>query len=441
MGSILSKLSIIGAFCALFLLFEFNGSPADAFSSSPFASRAGAPALGSFAQETSCAECHAGTVNGGGGSLTITAPASYSPGQNVAVTVTINQAGRVFFGFELTALNDQGQKAGDLLVSGDGRTMLVNGANGFSGRQYIQHTFSGLISPTTGQSSWTFTWKAPAQSAGRVSFYAAANAADADGTVSGDFTYTTSRSINSGSAALGQFTSASAASFSQAAPLTVNGIAAGFGAGLSTGTMSATTLPLPTALGGTEVTVKDANNQTRNAGLFFVSANQINYLIPAGTANGVATITVRRNGADIAQGTANIDTIAPGLFSANASGLGVAAAVILRRRNGVDTFEPVAQFNSAANRFDPIRIDLGPPTDQVFLVAFGSGFRAASQSAVSATIGGTPSPLVATAAAPGFAGLDQANIMLPRSLIGRGLVDVLFTAAGKTANAVQINIK
>jgi len=238
-----------------------------------------------------------------------------------------------------------------------------------------------------------------------------------------------------------QFSSVSAASFVSNVPLPPNGIAAGFGSGLSASTAFATTLPLPTSLVGTEVIFRDANNQISNAGLFFVSANQINYLVPAGAANGVATITVRRNGADVAQGTANIDTISPGLFTANVSGKGVAAAVILRRSNGVDTFEPIAQLNSAAGRFDPIQIDLGTNTDQVFLIAFGTGFRAAPQTAISATIGGTPSPSVVAVPAPGFVGLDQLNIMLPRSLIGRKLVDVVFTAAGRDANPVQISVR
>src|SRR5215510_14275940 len=442
MRSMLSKITLIAAFCALFTLFELNSKPAGAFSSGPFASRSGAPALGGFPQETSCVECHTGTVNSGGGTFTITAPASYSPGQSVTVTVTINQTGRALFGFELTALNDQGQKTGDL-VSNDGRTQLVNGMGGFAGRQYIQHSFSGIVANTPNQNTWTFTWNAPAQNAGRVTFYASGLAADANGSVSGDLTYTISRSINSGStpAPLGQFASASAASFAATVPLTADGIVAGFGSGLSANTAFATTLPLPTSLGGMEVIVRDANNQTRNAGLFFVSPNQINYLVPTGTANGVATITVRRNGADIAQGTANIDTISPGLFTANVSGQGVAAAVILRRSNGIDTFEPVAQLNSAANRFDPIQIDLGTDSDQVFLIAFGTGIRAAPQSAISATIGGTPSPFVVVAAAPDFAGLDQLNILIPRSLIGRKLLDVVFTAAGRTANTVQISVK
>src|SRR5215510_15773263 len=198
MRSMLSKITLIAAFCALFTLFELNSSPAGAFSSGPFASRSGAPALGGFPQETSCVECHTGTANSGGGTFTITSPANYSPGQSVPVTVTINQAGRALFGFELTALNDQGQKAGDL-VSNDGRTQLVNGMGGFAGRQYIQHSFSGIVANTPNQNTWTFTWNAPAQNAGRVTFYASGLAADANGSVSGDLTYTISRSINSGS--------------------------------------------------------------------------------------------------------------------------------------------------------------------------------------------------------------------------------------------------
>src|SRR5262245_21454885 len=110
MGSVSSKVSITVVFCAILILIKFNAPPAGAFSSGAFPSRSGAPALGGFPQETSCVECHTGTVNSGGGALAITAPANYSPGQNVQVTVTINQANRALFGFELTALNDQGQK-------------------------------------------------------------------------------------------------------------------------------------------------------------------------------------------------------------------------------------------------------------------------------------------------------------------------------------------
>jgi uncharacterized protein (TIGR03437 family) len=40
-----------------------------------------------------------------------------------------------------------------------------------------------------------------------------------------------------------------------------------------------------------------------------------------------------------------------------------------------------------------------------------------------------------------FVGLDQINARLPRSLIGRGEVDVLMTVDGRPANTVTISIQ
>ncbi len=434
----LFKFPIIILFCSGFIIFSLNGSRAQANRFGPPVSRTGAPG------ELTCnmAGCHNSfQTNGGSGTLSLTGlPANYTPNQEVDLTVTLNQASRALYGFELTVIDDQGRKAGDITVTDAARTQKITGVVGNNLREYLQHNFNGATPNGTNQGSWTFRWKAPAQSVGRVTFYVAGNAANGNSSPDGDFIYTISQSIQPG-ATLGQFASVSAASFAPSGSLTADGIVAGFGAGLSQNVATATTVPLPTQLDGSEVRVRDANNTERPAGLFFVAPGQINYLIPAGTANGAATITVRRNGVDTAQGTATIETVAPALFAANANGQGVAAAVVLRRRGGVDTFEPVAQFNSTTSRFEPLPIDLGPETDTVVLVAFGTGFRAAAQSAVSATIGGTASVFVATAPAPGFEGLDQANILIPRSLIGRGLVDVVFTATGKMSNTIQINVK
>ncbi|MGE0130830.1 MAG: choice-of-anchor V domain-containing protein [Blastocatellales bacterium] len=428
----LLKLTIIVSLGALFAISSSMGSPVRAFSSGPFPSLTGAPG------ESTCRECHSGGPSGG--TLSINGlPANYSPNQEITLTVQLAQQNRGRFGFQLTAIDDTGKRAGDLIPNDNRTQTQTNNVNG-NQRQYINHTGSGNAPVSSGLGSWTFRWKAPAQGAGRVTFYVAGNAANGNFNQTGDTIYTISQNIQS-APALTNLASVSAASFAGSASLTPDGIVAGFGTGLSQNVALASTVPLPTQLDGTEVLIKDANGAERPAGLFFVAPAQINYLIPAGTANGAATITVRRNGVDAAQGTATIEAVAPALFSANASGRDVAAAVILRRRNGVDTFEPAAQFNSAANRFEPIPIDLGPDADLVVLVAFGTGFRAAPQSAVSATVGGTASTFVATAPAPGFEGLDQANILIPRSLAGRGLVDVVFTANGKAANTVQVNIK
>ncbi len=106
------------------------------------------------------------------------------------------------------------------------------------------------------------------------------------------------------------------------------------------------------------------------------------------------------------------------------------------------SFEPVGQFNAANNSFDPVPLDLGAATDQLFLVAYGSGFRNRSAlSAVSCAIGGANAEVTFAGAQGGFAGLDQANIRIPRSLAGRGKVDVIFSVDGKSANTVSITLK
>ncbi|HQR32913.1 MAG TPA: cohesin domain-containing protein, partial [Blastocatellia bacterium] len=77
----------------------------------------------------------------------------------------------------------------------------------------------------------------------------------------------------------------SAASF-RAADVASEAIIAAFGVNMATATLQANTVPLPTQLAGTTVTIKDSLGVERLAPLFFVSATQINYQMPPGTAAG-----------------------------------------------------------------------------------------------------------------------------------------------------------
>jgi len=238
-------------------------------------------------------------------------------------------------------------------------------------------------------------------------------------------------------------TSVSAASFS-GTELAAESIAAAFGAGLATTTQVATTVPLPTTLAGTTVKVRDNAGTTRDAPLFFVAPTQVNYLLPTGAALGAATVTVTSGSGVVSTGPAQIAAVAPGLFTANASGQGVAAAVALRvKPDGTQTTEPVAEFNQAQNRFVAKPIDLGPDGELVFLILFGTGFRnRSSLSAVSASVGGAPVESLFAGAQGDFVGLDQANIgPLPRSLAGRGEVDLVFRVDSKPGNIVRISVK
>jgi uncharacterized protein (TIGR03437 family) len=258
----------------------------------------------------------------------------------------------------------------------------------------------------------------------------------------GGYTSTYDIGVTGVPATVASVSAISAASFAQGS-LASEAIVALFGSDLAASAQSATTTPLPTTLGGVQVSVRDANGTSRNAPLFFVAPTQINFQMPAGTSAGSATITVLRNGAPVGQGTATIETVAPGLFAANANGQGVPAAVVLRvKSDGTQSYEPVAQFDQAQNRFVATPIDLGSATDQLYLIAFGSGFRYRnSLSTVSSAIGGINAQVLFAGAQGDLAGLDQANIVIPRSLAGRGNVDVVLSVDGKTANTVSINIK
>ena len=241
------------------------------------------------------------------------------------------------------------------------------------------------------------------------------------------------------------------ASFQQgAAPDAIMSI---FGTDLADALDVAETIPLPTTLAGTTVTVADSEgNQVVAAlsservdlsalsSLFAVSPLQINFLIPAGIVPGLATVTVTDANGQSSTNFIVVSDIAPALFSAAASGSGIAAARFLRvavdgSRSGDRIYNP--------NTLQAIPLDLGPEGEQVFLELFGTGMRG-STSGTSATINGeairvlAPGPVAHSL----FEGLDQANIgAIPRSLIGAGEVEIVLTVDGLETNTVTVTIQ
>lgn len=233
----------------------------------------------------------------------------------------------------------------------------------------------------------------------------------------------------------------SAASFATTA-FAPDSISAVFGLNLATGTLAATATPLPTTLLNAKVTVTDRNGTARLAPLFFVSPGQINYLVPTGTVAGNATIKVEDGTGFISTGMLNVETVAPGLFTANANGQGVPAAVLLRvLANGQQRFEPVAEFDRTTNRFVPVPIVVNNPGEQVVLVLFGTGIRGRSAlNRVTATVNREQLP-VDFAGVQGLAGLDQINLLLPERLAGVGATTLSLSVDGKASNTVQLNFR
>jgi uncharacterized protein (TIGR03437 family) len=194
------------------------------------------------------------------------------------------------------------------------------------------------------------------------------------------------------------------ASFALATPVAVGGIATIFGTALSSGTTSASTVPLPTSITGTQVLING-----RAIPLFFVSPGQINGQVPW-ELRGSATINVRvvTNGVSSNTIVARIAAAAPGIFTIGATG----AAIVTHGSDG--------SLVTAAN----------PAARGEILVVYGTGFGpvtntpatgspspsgplAISTADTMVTIGSQPATVFFNGLAPGFIGLYQLNLQVP----------------------------
>ena len=169
-----------------------------------------------------------------------------------------------------------------------------------------------------------------------------------------------------------------------------------FGERLAPATAVASALPLLAELVGVGIEVIDGTGAAHEAQLLYVSPGQINFLMPDEAAPGAAVLRLTREGEEAVELAITIDTVAPGLFSANGTGEGIGAITALR----------------------------------------------VAADAVQATIGDSEAPVLFAGAQGGVAGLDQVDVgPLPRSLVGRDEVNVVVTAAGITSNTVTIVIE
>ena len=196
-----------------------------------------------------------------------------------------------------------------------------------------------------------------------------------------------------------------------------------FGAALtSPGTPVTATPPLSTALGGTSVTVTDSAGTARKASLYLVSPQQINFVMPSGTAQGTASVAVATSG--VIPILVKIGPVSPGLFDPGAQILRIAP-------DGSQTLQTVTSDT-------PIAIGSGP----VYLVLYGTGIRnRSSLSAATVAIGSLSLPAAYAGAQPQSPGLDQVNVLLPADLAGAGKVNVILTVDGQASNSIVLNFQ
>jgi hypothetical protein len=151
----------------------------------PPKARTGAPGEGT------CSDCHTGAgLNMGPGHVSLSfsgAGNEYKANKNYTVTVTVIDTTKVRYGFQTVSLDANNTMEGKitLLDTSNTKTQKDNA----TGRKYVNNYYG------TGNNVWTYKWKAPASSAGAITFYGAGNATNGNDLKTGDNVYTTTMVI------------------------------------------------------------------------------------------------------------------------------------------------------------------------------------------------------------------------------------------------------
>ncbi|MCC6294858.1 MAG: hypothetical protein IT164_19560 [Bryobacterales bacterium] len=236
------------------------------------------------------------------------------------------------------------------------------------------------------------------------------------------------------------------AAFTQSAPpaLAPGSWAVLTGAGLAAQAASSGP-PYPVSLAGTSVTVRDSLGVSHFAPLYYVSPGQINFLVPENAAFGAAAISVSTElGGSATPVLALVRAVAPGVFTANATGAGVAAGFAARvKSSGEVESVPLFVYDEPARRYENLPLRLAASEEPVYLVLYGTGLRGRSGlPGVRLFVGGVSLPVQYAGPQGGYAGLDQVNAgPLPAALGGAGLIAVQLEVDGELANTVTLAIE
>lgn len=220
----------------------------------------------------------------------------------------------------------------------------------------------------------------------------------------------------------------SAASYTLNQPLAPGSLASAF---------SRTWLP-----SGTSVSLTDEAGRTHSITPFVQTETQLNFLMPATASLGTSSLALSSGGRTVAATALRLERVAPALFTANADGKGVAAAVALTvAADGSQSAQVIFDQTSPAGSRSAVAVDVSQPGSPVYLLLYGTGMRNATQKAT-ATVGGLTVAVAGPVAQGQFEGLDQVNLgPLPPSLTGKGDIEIVLTVDGKAVNRTTVKVK
>lgn len=374
--------------------------------------------------DSTCLDCHIGPRTDNSPKLDVTFPngLTYTPGVQQKLKLNVNVTGVEAWGFEMTArlASDTSNGQAGSFSPADGNTQVIceNGSPRPSGGcpssapvEFIEHTLQG-----TQNNTFTFNWTPPPTDAGNVEIYVAANAS-------------TGPAPSGANIHLKHYTLTPAAASSNGPVISQNGVVNGasFQAGISAGSwgvIQGTNLAagtrawqasdfvngtgLPQSLDGVSVTVDG-----KPAYIEFISPTQINFVAPASSSLGPVSVQVKNHAGTSNTATAQLQSQAPACFLWNnkyaaASHQDFSLAASPSVISGAKPAEPGETiilwgtgFGATAPPADPAQLSSGTHT-VVKLPAI--------------TIGGVQAEVFGVALSPGFAGLYQIAVEVPKSL-------------------------
>jgi uncharacterized protein (TIGR03437 family) len=195
-------------------------------------------------------------------------------------------------------------------------------------------------------------------------------------------------------------------------------------------------------IAGVTLSITDNAGNSFSPDIYYASFGQIDFVVPAGIAGGAATLTIGNTTGKTATASFTVAAVAPGLFTADSSGKGAAAADVTIVSGGQSQPQPAYRCSGSGSPLtcSPVPIPLATGT-QVYLILFGTGIRGAGTSGVSVTIGGVAATVEYAGPQGQFPALDQVNVLVPPSLAGAGEVQLILTANGIAANPVTVQFQ
>lgn len=218
-------------------------------------------------------------------------------------------------------------------------------------------------------------------------------------------------------------------------PVATGSIAAVYGTNLNDGSIAVSSSygpdgKLGTTLGGASVKINDIS-----APMFYSTPLQLGIQIPVELAGQTsAAIQVTVNDQTSTPKTVSLDSFAPGIFTLNQQGTGLAAAL---HENGVTlvTSQNPAKPNEVVSLFATGLGTLIPP-----LATGAPSDSNVTSIPASVTIDGLPAEVVHSGTAPALVGLNKIDVRIPANVRAASDVPVVLSIGEKQSNLVTIPI-